>query len=438
MQNKIFERVVTSTDMMGEGKEIYISLMSDANSPLSSVRPESIIITEGFSLASPIITITFNDGDGIYFNVEKIDTEEIFYLGIGDSTTDQLVIPLKISKISLKTTVQGRSDQIAYKMTFVHQGWNDLINLRRSRAWLETKYSSIVEEIAEECGYTEIEVAPTRDTLTAVIQPHWSNLTFLKWMQERSIPENYDDHFEFGCDITGKFFYKSVSNMIEEQQAQAENQEIRAFKLQSETSNVDGVSEDDSLYTYFTDFKSNEFYTNSIINGAGGTNSMYYDWVLDSFMSEENLLSENNSFTLSDFTAVNEAHEFSLKPVRNGRNSNAVNMGKTEVTNASLSMSQFNITIEGDYKINIGQMVEVLIEPDSEILKTPMAVLYSGFYIVAGVTHLIVLGEDNRYITQLDLARQGYDDKMLEGYVTTSLGKFVGHDYTGRDNDDNR
>jgi hypothetical protein len=111
----------------------------------------------------------------------------------------------------------------------------------------------------------------------------------------------------------------------------------------------------------------------------------------------------------------------------NGRNKNANNIGNNVLSSTALSMNQFNITIEGTHKINIGQLVEVLIEPDSEILKTPISLLYSGFYVVAGVTHIVALEQDNRFITTLDLARQGYDDKLLEGYVTTSLGKFVGN-----------
>jgi hypothetical protein len=423
VENIIFERYITTGNNQGE--EIFFRLSANNQSPLALVQPVSIVMTEAFSFASPIITITFVDGAGYYFNVEKINTDEVFYLSIGTEPKDTIDIPIKISKISLKSTVMGRSDQVAYKISFVHQGWNELLNVRHNRSWVGKKYSEIVEEIATECGYDEIEVSPSRDIRETVIQPYWNNLTFLKWLQERSIPEDYDDHFEFGCDITGKFFFKSVSNIIDEQKANAENQTIPSFKMQSKTST--NLSDVESEYTYFTDFKSSEFYMDSVINGSGGTLSMYYDWDNGTFPTQDNKLSTSNSYTLSDYTSLHENHEVSKMKIFNGRNKNANNIGNNVLSSTALSMNQFNITIEGTHKINIGQLVEVLIEPDSEILKTPISLLYSGFYVVAGVTHIVALEQDNRFITTLDLARQGYDDKLLEGYVTTSLGKFVGN-----------
>lgn len=420
MENIIFERNI----VRNEDDELFIRLSADNQSPLALVQPISVIISEAFSFASPIITITFVDGVGYYFNVEKININETFYLTIGVDATESINIPVKISKISLKNTVMGKSDQVAYKITFVHQGWNELLNKRQNRSWVGKKYSDIVQELADECGYDEIEVSPSRDTRETVIQPYWNNLNFLKWLQERSIPESFDDHYEFGCDITGKFFFKSVSNMIEEQKTAADNQTIESFKLQSKTSN--SLTDVESEFTYFSDFKSAEFYMDSIINGSGGTQSMYYDWDNGEFLTQENKLSTSNSYLLSDVSALHEDHEQTNMRVFNGRNKNANSQGNYVLSSTALSTSQFNITIEGKHNIHIGQLVEVLVEPDSSIHNTPMAMLYSGFYIVAGVTHIIALEQDNKFITTLDLARQGYDGKDLDGYVKTSLGKFVG------------
>lgn len=420
MENIIFERTI----VRNEDDAIFVRLSADEQSPLAFVQPISVIISESFSFASPIITITFVDGVGYYFNVEKININEVFYLSIGKDTSNSVNIPVKISKISLKTTVMGKSDQIAYKITFVHQGWNELLNKRQNKSWIGKKYSEIVQELAEECGYDEIEVSPSRDTKETVIQPYWNNLTFLKWLQERSVPESFDDHYEFGCDITGKFFFKSVSNMIEEQMEDVSSESITSFKMQSKTSN--SLSDTESEFTYFSDFKSSEFYIDSIINGSGGTTSMYYDWDEGEFISQSNKLSESNSYLLSDVSAIHEDHEETNMRVFNGRNMNANNKGNYILSSVALSTSQFGITIEGDHEIHIGQVVEVLIEPDNSIHKTPMALLYSGFYIVASVTHIIALEQDNKFVTMLDLARQGYDGKELDEYVKTSLGKFVG------------
>lgn len=420
MENIIFERNVSRN----EDDALFVRLSSNNQSPLALVQPISVIISEAFSFASPIITITFIDGVGYYFNVEKININEIFYLSIGKTPQESINIPVKISKISLKNTVMGKSDQVAYKITFVHKGWNELLNKRQNRSWVSVKYSDIVKEIAEESEYAEVDVSPSRDVRETVIQPYWNNLTFLKWLQERSIPESFDDHYEFGCDITGKFFYKSVSNLIEDQMDDVNNQTIQSYKLQSKTST--NLSDTESEYQYFTDFKSSEFYMDSIINGSGGTTSMHYDWDTGEFTSVENSIENSNSYLLSDVSALHEDHAETNMRVFNGRNKNANNMGNYILSSVALSTTQFSITVEGQYGVHVGQLVEVLVEPDSTIHKTPMAMLYSGFYIVAGVTHIIALEQDNKFITMLDLARQGYDGKDLDGYVKTSLGKFVG------------
>ena len=419
----IFERFYTRNDEDLEGRSnLFLRLESEQQTPLALVRPISATIFEGFSFASPVITITFIDGLGMYFNAEKIKISDDFFLSIGRSLTEYNRIPVKIANIALSQTTAGSSSRIAYKITFVHNSWNEILNKRRNRGWANLRYSDVVNLIAQECGYETIDIEPSRGIKPSIIQPYWDNVSFIKWIQKHSVSNVYDDHYEFGCDINNRFFYKTVSKMIEDQSPKTKSDNTRTFILESRDS-VDSRSVSES---YFSSFSSTEFYMDSVINGAGGINALHYDWDKGEIISQDVKLSNSNSIMLSDYYSIHGDNEVSHRRMFTGRD-NAFAEASSHVSAVALSNNKFTITMEGDRTLNIGQIVEIIIKPEQHIDETyinlPVAELYSGFYVIASVNHIVALDGSNSHITVIDIARQGYDSKTINGYVTSKLGK---------------
>jgi hypothetical protein len=95
-----------------------------------------------------------------------------------------------------------------------------------------------------------------------------------------------------------------------------------------------------------------------------------------------------------------------------------------QVSNAINSTVSFEITLENSPSINIGDMVELVIPTPYANVQDPFNVIYSGFYIVGAVSHSAEF-KRNTFMTKLTLIRAGYDSPDLQGYITTSQGRFI-------------
>lgn len=405
----------------------FVQLETEVESPLSSVQPVAMSISEAFSFATPIITVTFNDGNGVYFNMIKLDTEHTYFLNMGGSKLKSTRIPLKIAKIQLKNMVGGKSTQVSFKITFVHSGWNELLNTRHNRGFANKSYSDIVKEIMSESGYKSITTAKSKGTFNA-IQPHWTNIAFLKWIQDRAISAKFDDHFEFGCNVNGDFFFSTISDMVDKQKPDIMSENIPTLHLgsysDSEVKREKDLTENFNVPNFFTDFNATEHYLDTAINGGGGVSAMVWDFESGKFIKEELKQSNMSLLMMSDVSSLKTVHETSNLRVYCGNDkANAASIGKGIVSSVSTSGQQFQITTDGSININIGQVVELLILNDKSMYKSPYSVLHSGFFIIASVTHTVVLGDTNKFISTISLSRSGINGKDLKGYVKTKGGK---------------
>lgn len=405
----------------------FVQLETEVESPLSSVQPVAMSISEAFSFATPIITVTFNDGNGVYFNMIKLDTEHTYFLNMGGTKLKSTRIPLKIAKIQLKNMVGGKSTQVSFKITFVHSGWNELLNTRHNRGFANKSYSDIVKEIMSESGYKSITTAKSKGTFNA-IQPHWTNIAFLKWIQDRAISAKFDDHFEFGCNVNGDFFFSTISDMVDKQKPDIMSKNIPTLHLgsysDSEVKREKDLTENFNVPNFFTDFNATEHYLDTAINGGGGVSAMVWDFESGKFIKEELKQSSMSLLMMSDVSSLKTVHETSNLRVYCGNDkANAASIGKGIVSSVSTSGQQFQITTDGSININIGQVVELLILNDKSMYKSPYSVLHSGFFIIASVTHTVMLSDTNKFISTISLSRSGINGKDLKGYVKTKGGK---------------
>lgn len=424
-ETAIFTQFITSNALT---ESLFIKLSTDTDISLSAVRSIRMEIAERLSSASPIVTYEFTDANGDFVNHIKPNPATKYYLDIGRTLEDAIRIELRCSKILLVNKKAGSTEQVAFKMFFVHHGWSALMNQRKSRGWKEMKVSEIVEEIAKECEYKEVEVGETITEVETFIQPYWTNLQTIQHLRMKAESEN-GGFTEFGCTIDGKFFFKSTGDLIEEQKAKAVSKEIPIFKLEGQIldpfEREKAYEENQGVPTYMAHITGAESYVEAVIGGGGGVVAMFYDSEADEFKKEPMKLSELEAPQLTDWSSLQEDDEVTELPILGGRDSDVTVYARNLVSDINNSVNTLEIVTEGAHQLHIGQMVEVIIPvPISIGSNVPQNIMYSGFYLVSAVRHVVNF-QSSTITSNISLMRDGYDGKDLKGYVKTAKGKFI-------------
>ena len=424
-ETAIFTQFITSNALT---ESLFIKLSTESDISISGIKSIRMEIAERLSSASPIVAYEFTDANGDFVNHIKPNPATKYYLDVGRTLDDAVRIELRCSKILLVNKKAGSTEQVAFKMFFVHHGWSELMNKRRSRGWKEKKISEIVEEIANECEYKEVDVGETITEVETFIQPYWTNLQTIQHLQMKAESEN-GGFTEFGCTIDGRFFFKTTGDLIEDQKAKAKSREIPIFKLEGQIldpfEREKAYEENQSAPTYMAHITGAEAYLEAVVNGGGGVVAMFYDSQADEFKKEPMKLSELEAPQLSDWSALQTVDEVTELPIMGGRDSDVTVYARNLVSDINNSVNTLEIVTEGAHQVHIGQMVEVIIPVPISIGSTvPQNIMYSGFYLVSAVRHVVNFS-NSTMTSNISLMRDGYDGKELEGYVKTAKGKFV-------------
>lgn len=413
--------------------QVYVSLTSDRESILARISLQTISVSEDMSTGSPVCVMNFIDGNSRLMSDAKLDYDAEYFLEIGNNPLNSNVtLPLKLSGIDFTNSGDLGSpanENVSFRLTFVYSGWDKIINERKSRSWGSVRYSDVVNDIASECGYTSVDVEQTNSIRDSVIQPYISNLGMIRYIQKRAKSKEFDDICEFGVDMSGHFFFKSISRLISEQMSDAINGNIPSITLKPTQidyqARLDEKKENLGIPSTFYVFNGNEDYVSNTISGGGGVKASYYDFEKDEYVTSDIIYRDFDSYQLADFTPVKRVHEDTNKLMYSGSNNEFENIAKADVSEIINSYAQLSISMEGTTDISIGRMVELIFPtPVNGFSSSPYSEVYSGFFIVAGVEHLFDMGV-NSYVTILRLVRNGYSGKFLDGYSKTTLGKFT-------------
>lgn len=413
--------------------QVYISLTSDRESILARISLQTISVSEDMSTGSPVCVMNFVDGNSRLMSDAKLDYDTEYFLAIGNNPLkSNVTLPLKLSGIDFTNSGSLGSpanENVSFRLRFVYSGWDKIINERKSRSWGSMRYSDVVRSIAEECGYTSVDVEQTDSIRDSVIQPYISNLSMIRYIQKRAKSSNFDDVCEFGVDMTGNFFFKSISKFIDEQMSDAINGDVPTITLKPTEidyqTRLEEKGDNLGIPTTFYVFGGDEDYVSNTISGGGGVKSAYYDFEKDEYVTSDIVYSNFKSYQLADFTPVKKSHEDTNKIMYCGSNNEAENIAKADVSEIVNSYATLDVTMEGTTDISIGRLVELIFPtPVNGFSTSPYSEVYSGFFIVCGVEHLFDMGV-NSYVTKLKLVRNGYSGKFLDGYSKTKLGKFT-------------
>lgn len=424
----IFSRIISRDEY---NDDYLIALTSEADTQLSAVSVISVDIKNVISTGTPIISIKFVDAHGDLVNINRLNTDAEYYLYFGTSKVDASRLPLKISRIDFANNDSGRSDVYGFTVFFVMSNWDSLIQDVHSRGWRNTKYSDVVAEIASECGFSEIDVSTSKEVRSSVVQPHWSNLSLLRDIRKKAIPNDTTGHYEFGVNLDNSFFFLSTEELVNRSISRyGGDGEVPLLKLHGSPENQSEREElkksNDGIPANFVQFFSSERFMDSVLQGAGGVESQYYDFESRRFVRTKNTFSESDEKTLSEWAYVHPSNEKSSLKYYGGRNSQVAIEAQTRVSDVMMSTNMFQISSHGSVDFEIGGVIELIIPTPPDKNKAQYNEMYSGFYWVVEVEHMFNLKDGKgTFVSLLTLARNGMNGKDLEGYVASSGGRII-------------
>lgn len=411
---------------------VFIKMECSSNTPLAYAIPLEINIEESFSTGSFMLVMTVSDGSGTLMHYKLPDYDDTFTVSLGNSPSkSEITMSMKIVRVEQIDDVIGKTESVVYRITMLHQGWFEFSGVVRNRGWDNMLYSDIVTILAGESGYAGMDVYPTDEEKEFIIQPHFTNAEMLRWLQQRSKHPQYDDVFEYGVNIKGQFFFKTVSDWIDEQRGQAAGGGLPVLTLQ-------GIHENDgerlaakaangNVPPHFFMFENTERYVEGVMNRGSKVKSSFYDFDEAEYKTEEFKYSDVKAWMLSDWGPQKQVHHDNTG-IRNfaGSDPDVHTISKARMADVINSENSFRITTEGTYVLHIGQMIELIIPTDlaHPIVSNPISEFFSGFYIISKVTHRFQMTH-NKYYTDFTLMRHGYDGKSMGGLIKSALGRFI-------------
>ena len=418
-----------------DDRSFFIEFSSETPAGLSAVRPINIKIAEGLSIGSPVVVMDFVDGNGDFINHNKLDPSAIYFLRIGKHSGDFVQMELKIAKIIMANGSGGESRDVQFSVHFIQKNWDKMFGGTHQKSWGDVLLSDVVSDIAESCGFENIDVSLTDGFYESVIQPQWSNLSMLKWIKNRATPPTKEkSHFEFGVTTDGKFFFKSLSDILSENKRQIDNSELITLVMGGDELNAASrklaIEENRDAPTFFVHYQGNERFMDGIINGTGGIKTSHFDFETGEYTTDDIFLSETSIVQMSDWCAIKEEFEGTTFLSHHGRDTAGQDKDTIRMSNVINSLQQFDVVMTGAPMIHIGTIIELIIpitpnvSADGASSIMPIAEYYSGFYLVSAANHSVNM-EQGLSTTMLSLARTGSDGKDLEGYVKTKRGKFI-------------
>lgn len=403
---------------------LFMKLSSNMDISVASIKPIAMSMTERLDMGSPSIVFDFVDGNGDLANHNLPQSGAIFYLDIGRTIITTKRLELRLSKM-MSVNSTGGSERLTYRMFFVHVGWDKYIGETRNRAWGDINPSQAIEAIANECGWGKTLIAQA-DANVHVIQPNWTNTEMVKWISNNCTTDG--GRPRYAGRIDGTFLFKSIQSMIKEQSSLAMSGDIPVLRMEGQdTSGQREVenSKNKEIPRYFTNYTINESHAETRLAGGGGIKSYTYDSHTDTFMIDTWGIEDIEGQQMSDWTSSSTELVKSNTFMYNGRGHENKQQAMSKISGAVDDAVSLDISTEGSLDMRTGMMLEIIIPiPLSAGSTEPYNIMYSGFWMIAGVQHVVNFSKST-ISTSTNLIRSGHDSKQLSGNTKTQSGKFV-------------
>lgn len=395
-------------------ERFYVSLETEKETEVFVSRVHSINLIESLGSLSPVLVIRFQDQFGSIVTTSTLYPDGVYTLNIGRNLDEAIPIDFTISKNRFQNLQRGYMDDIGCSLFFISKRWVELFNTKYVKGWEEVKYSDVVNEIAGEIGFSEIDVEST-DGKYNVIQPYWTNQRMIEWLSIHSKSQSQGVHgFEYSVNFEDVFFFKSYNELMSKE---PKKEIVLGPSFLPERS-------EDTVQA--TDLTIEQNYAEVMKEGGSGYSYSYFDWYNKEYIEEDLKVSETNQSQLSDWYYIAESHENKGNFKHLFRDLDAEARIENRLSHLSNSIQYLHIRIEGDIELHVGDIVNVIIPPSS-YHEFPINEFYSGYYLISEVEHQITfVNKENKFDTILKLSRQGVDDTDLSGFVKSNMGKVLG------------
>lgn len=430
MSNAIFD-MMKVRNPFGSGEEwIGMSLKCEDDLNMSLSKPLQVITSEKFS-SSPLLVVTFIDGNGDLMNAKKLDSAASYELILESYDGSRVVSEWNLSHISHKNNILGQSQQGMFSLNFVHKTWKDFSYKTHCRGWGQTRYSEVVSQIASECGFDVTDIAPTKDTIETIQQPNWTNAKLLTWIMSRAYPTNGSGQFEYSLSIDGKFVFAPLSDFIKQEFRLRGNIKgvpriyLHGLPENSKQTHSRIKSNDDVVF-YATNYSVVEDSGDNHKQGAGGVSNSWYDFDSGKYKRENVLYSDTSNLQLSEWSLVNNGYEDSPLQMTHGRNDiEAGRIAENRVVSVVNAMQKVRVLMPTSTVLKVGEVVELYI-PNPREHRDQQGMyneIHSGKYVVSSVTNHMNNRRSPTFTTELLLVRQGVDKKESEYNTKSKRGK---------------
>lgn len=385
----------------------YVKLESEHNSQIRSGLINSLSLFESLSSGSPIMSLKLVDEFGDLLTHNYISPSSTYDLYIGKSLSESKKSSFSLSKAEAENSVYGKTMGVSFDLTFISSIWPKLMKNTHSRSWENTRYSDVVQEIAEEVGFEDYEIEQTSGQYN-VIQPDWTNIQLLNWIRRRAANSSNLPGYEMGSRLDGKLFFKTFNNLYQEKPVK------------------DLILADEDIQTnhVFGNLHVKQEYASTLTQGGFGLNSSHFDWEQKKFVTNKKKISDTNQIQVSDWWFIAEEHEEAEKRFYGGRDTNTPLVAENKIADIANSVQTIDITISGDIDLHVGDILNIIILSDKESSDKNVNDWYSGYWMIGKLAHNISF-ENNVFTTHLTLIRSGINGLDIDGLVKSKAGKVI-------------
>lgn len=419
----IFQRAIVRDH---KADSLFVKFACKSDNELQFVQATNVVFKESFQLMTPSMVVTFTDGSGDFINNNRLDTEAIFELHFGRDVYESYKSEYKIAHINAGSSMSGSTKATSFQVIFVNRYWEELAAQKRNRGWSNARYTDVINTIASEGGFTNIEIEPSDAIIPSILQPNWSDSRMVQYVQENARPQSRDGHYEFCGRLDNTFLFKSTSQLIKEGIDKYRRGDLPVLRLGGQPKRDfrdEMYTENNNVPISFTDFSINENYMSSVKEGGSAIESSYYDWFNRQYVKKTHRYEDMNVTQLSEWSLLRQGVDFTSKRIDGGRDANIQVEADNRLMEVSHAVQEININIEGQYSLRAGDVVEVIIPNALGDSTSPYNELYSGFYMISQVMHQLTLMNATAFVSQLVLVRHGVDGKEDKGYKRSNRGR---------------
>lgn len=391
--------------------KLSIEFEADDDINLSAFSISSVTVIETIMGSTPYLNIKFIDAIGELISLYPLIPDVEFVIKYGKSKEESQESKFKLSTINYSPLSNADMESILVTSDMIHNKWEEMFKKTLSRSWKDKKYSEVIQEVVKDMEFDDIDIEETSKTFD-IIQPNWTNSTFLKWLTSNSVNKQNIGGFVYFITLDNRFVFSSMDNLYNNKPKKTINHSL----------STSGVKDNTGGYN-FINIKNN--YMPVLNQGGFGQEHMHFDYNNKEFVKDKKVITDIKERQLSDWYYIAESHVEPSKLVYGGRDTNIKDVVDNNILNSANSVQNVDMYINGDIDLHIGDLVNIRI-PVSKKLKESSVIndTYSGHWLIWKVGHIFDI-DSNNFITQLFLTRNGINGKDLTGLVKTSIGKKV-------------